>query len=266
MPTLTRITGYLYNALGATVTTGKVRITAQQDFISVDGTKVAPFSITVDLSTTAGLVDVQLYATVGATPSGLAYFVEFDPTPTDLSKPIKTKDGYWSNYWTVPNTGSVIPLGNFSNAIRGAPLSNYMPAQGTVDTGTDTIYIGAAPGSNTTKRLRAYTTAANKPEIRFNFSTSKWEFSHDGSTFYTVGAEQTLNLNNDTVLIGNAGDTTKSIKANQLATDKPTIRFNQSTGKWEISHDGVDFYIPAGMLTLPTADLLTDWLYLVGGI
>jgi hypothetical protein len=115
--TLTNVQGSIFNASGTVITTGKLYITLQQDIISVDGTKVAPSTVTVDLSATAGAINVSLYATQGALPSGIYYLVEYDPTPTDITKPMRLKDGYWRNYWSVPNTGSVT-VGSFNPTQR----------------------------------------------------------------------------------------------------------------------------------------------------
>jgi hypothetical protein len=149
MPTLTTLTGYLYNSKGVAITTGKLYLSLPQDMISVDGTKVVPMIVTVDLSASAGLVNVGVYATVGATPAGLAYRVEFDPTPTDISIPMKQKDGYWSNNWAVPNTASVA-IGSFATALRGLPAYNYIPLTGTAGTagalvGYLTVIIDGTP-------------------------------------------------------------------------------------------------------------------------
>lgn len=118
MATLTTIQGSLYNSSGTIIQTGKLYITLQHDIISVDGTKVAPTTTVVDLAAVSGVIDIDLYATVGASPSGVYYFVEYDPDPTDLIKPRKLKDGYWRNYWAVPNTGSVVSVGSFSPTQR----------------------------------------------------------------------------------------------------------------------------------------------------
>jgi hypothetical protein len=117
--TLTQITGSIYDSLGNLVTSGFLYITLPQDMISVDGTKIVPVPIVIDLSLTAGVVDTSVYATVGATPAGLAYRVEFDPTPDDITKPMYQKDGYWRNYWVVPNTATVT-IASFLPTLRGA--------------------------------------------------------------------------------------------------------------------------------------------------
>jgi hypothetical protein len=241
MATLTRIQGYIYDATGTVRTVGELHITAQQDFISVDGTKVAPFTKTVDLSASAGLVDVFLYATVGATPSGLAYFVEFDPDPDDLTKPMRNKNGYWNNYWSVADTVVTVPIGNFTTALRGSASQNYMPTHGTVNTDADAFFVGPAQ-ANTTKRIIANQIDATPPEIRFNAGTSKWEFSHDGATFTAFAPEGTLVTTADTTLLGVSGNTTKKLQANQNVANKPEIRYNHTNGRWEFSHDGVAFY------------------------
>ena len=252
MATLTRITGYLYDATGAIVETGNLRITAQQDFISVDGTKVVPFTKVIDLSDTTGYIDVSLYALEGATPAGLAYYVEFDPNPAELTKPMKTKDGYWNNYWSVPNTTAIVPIGNFTSARRGTPAENYMPLSGSLSTTSDTMTLGQP--LDTSKRFIANSNAASKPEIRFNVSTDKWEFSHDGLTFYEFGAAGVASSSADELVIGTLANTTKEITANQPGTDKPQIRFNHSTGKWEFSHNGVQYYELQGVATSGAAE------------
>lgn len=269
MPTLTRIQGYIYNASGTILTTGKLRITAQQDFTSVDGTKVAPFTTTVDLAAASplGLVDVYLFATVGAEPSGLSYYVEFDPDPADTTRPTSTKNGYWSNYWVVPDTASIVPLGNFTQAIRGTPVAGYMPASGTVTTGTNSVFIGASATPAVTKNIYAYQAATDNPGIRYNHSNSKWEFTHDGTTWYTIGAEGVITAtDSDDFLFGENTNTTKTIKANIPVTDKPAIRYNVSSGKWEFTNDGVDFIELPEDAASPTASLISDWLFMIGGI
>ncbi len=149
MATLTNVIGTLYDATGVPVSVGTVYITLQQDIISVDGTKVAPTTTQVNLASTAGVIDVDLYATVGASPSGVAYFVEYDPDPSDLTKPRRNKTGYWSNYWAVPNTSSVT-LGSFAPALRGSPTVTYLPVLGTAATagssqGYITVLVNGVP-------------------------------------------------------------------------------------------------------------------------
>jgi hypothetical protein len=133
MPTLTNITGTIFNANGTVLNQGKLYITLQQDIISVDGTKVAPTTIIVDLAATSGVVNVNLYATIGATPAGVSYRVQYDPDPTDISKPLSQKQGYWTNNWSVPNQSSV-QLGYFGPALRGTPTTNYLSVVGTAAT------------------------------------------------------------------------------------------------------------------------------------
>ncbi len=143
MATLTRIFGTLYDAEANPINQGVLSIRLQQDIISVDGTKVAPFTVSHDFST-ATLFDVDVYATIGAYPEGVAYFAEFDPDPDDTSRPASQKDGYWRNYWQVPDQSSVA-LGTFIPALRGEP--NYTPGSGgSVGPGTvDTIAAFITP-------------------------------------------------------------------------------------------------------------------------
>lgn len=123
---LCNVTGSIYTPLGVVLEQGKLHITLQQDMI-LDGLKIVPTKLTVDLSVTSGVVDVNLYPTVGATPAGLAYHVEFDPDPDDTSKPMRSKTGYWSNYWPVPYQSSAT-IASFATALRGTPTYTYLQA------------------------------------------------------------------------------------------------------------------------------------------
>lgn len=187
MAILCNITGFLYDPSGVKVTVGILYVTLQQDMISVDGFKIAPYSVSVDLSTTSGLIDINLVPTVGGTPQGLAYKVEFDPDPLDLTKPMKSKDGYWRNYWAVPNTAA-LALGVFASALRGEPSYNYQPigTASSVSAFPDVITLGTV-ASTTNKRIKANQYPFT-PEIRYNGVTEAWEFSNDGVTFFEMGS------------------------------------------------------------------------------
>jgi hypothetical protein len=127
---MTNISGYLYNPSGVVIATGVIRLTLQQDIVTAGGLKVAPFVTEFDLSeAVGGLFDVDVYATVGATPAGVSYKVEYDPDPDDDTQPARTKDGYWSNYWAVPDTPTVA-MGSFASALRGEASANYVPTAG----------------------------------------------------------------------------------------------------------------------------------------
>jgi hypothetical protein len=279
---LTNIFGYLFDALGQRVKAGTISLTLQQDMVSVDGTKVAPFTVTAPLeplippdapvvvphgaagttphvytisaldydnnetavgtSTTApsnaalsgtnfnrltwsaaqraklyrvyrdnqriaetgnltiddtglagsvasstqnatgGYVYLNIYPTEGATPGGLTYLVEYDPTPADKSVPARTKDGYWTNYWSVPNAASSA-LGSFTQALRGQPSQNFMPLGAVIANVASSVTMGAA--GDTVKRIIA-NQQSNQPEIRYNPTTSHWELSNDGVAFDTI--------------------------------------------------------------------------------
>lgn len=119
MAILTPITGYLYTARGMIVTEGRLTFRLQSTMVSLDGYRIVPFTESFTLSPdNGGLIDVSLMPTQGASPSGLCYLVEFDPYPMDRSRPVYAKDGYWRNYWSVPDTrvnGQSVPypLGQF---------------------------------------------------------------------------------------------------------------------------------------------------------
>src|ERR1044072_143742 len=133
MATLVRVFGNLFDAEGVTVTEGTLSLRLQQDIISVDGTRVVPFTVTHDFSVSS-LFAVSGYATIGSFPGGVAYFVEYDPDPDDTTRPASQKDGYWRNYWQVPDQVSVA-IGTFIPALRGEP--NFTPGiVGSVGSGT----------------------------------------------------------------------------------------------------------------------------------
>lgn len=257
MSTLTNITGYIYDPQGNIVVEGILHIQLQQDMVSVDGTKVAPFDVMVDLSASSGYVDVSVYPTVGASPAGLAYKVEFDSDPLDTSKPIKLKDGYWRNYWAVPNSGSV-DIGVFLSALRGEPANNYMPIGGTVSSFSDSVTLGST-ASATNKRIRA-NQDDNTPEIRYNDATSEWQFSNDGTTFAAIGTGGV-----GSTVGGDLSGTVSSatvIKIRNVAvaatapTNGQTLKYNSGTAQWEPSSDATSLTnLNASNLTSGTVPL-----------
>lgn len=136
------------------------------------------------INTSGGFVDVSLVATVGATPANVAYFVEYDPDPDNNDSPSRSKDGYWNNYWAVPNTTSAA-LGNFVSALRGAPSFNYMPLGGSASNFGDNLVIGGVPAA-TNKAITANQTSGGNPQIRFNASIGIWEITNNGSVYFAI--------------------------------------------------------------------------------
>jgi hypothetical protein len=135
-------------------------------------------------NTAYGYVSVNLYATVGASPSGLAYLVEYDADPDDLTRPINQKNGYWRNYWSVPNTASVA-IGSFTSALRGQPSANYQPVGSAGSFGASTFTVGQV-AEDTNKVIQFNQVGVNKPGIRYNETSGKVEVSHDGTTWLEI--------------------------------------------------------------------------------
>lgn len=166
-------------------------------------------------NTTGGYVYMRLVPNVGASPAGTAYFVEYDPAPEDTSKPARLKDGYWSNYWSVPAVSSQ-PLGNFVSANRGVPLDNYMPLGGTIVNVGDKLTLGTAHTSSN-KRIVA-NQAVLAPEIRFNNTTGFWELSEDGVTFGQINTSASASITGVIAGLGLTGGGTTGTVTLALAT------------------------------------------------
>ncbi len=232
------ITGYLYNASGVKIEEGIVTLQLQQDMV-FNGQKVVPFTISIDLSTTSGYIDVTVFPTVGASPSGISYKLEFDPDPTDTTRPMKTKPGYFRNFIAVPDTASV-GLGSFVSALRGQPVSSYMPIGGTLSTVGDDLTLGT--GTDTNKRIIANGLSGTDPQIRFNVTTDQWEFSDDGTTFQSLLQGGGGSVGGD--LTGTVGAATVAkiqgaeVSATVPSTTGEVLRWNSSTSKYEPSTDG----------------------------
>lgn len=249
------ITGHLYDASGEIIQYGIVTFQLQQDMV-YSGQKVVPFTISIDLSTTSGYIDITVFPTVNASPSGIAYKMEFDPDPADTGKPLKSKAGYFRNYITVPDQASA-SLGSFVSALRGQPAANYMPIGGTVGTIGDDITLGT--GTSTNKRIIANMSGSSDPEIRFNNSTGEWEFSNDGSAFQGMLQGGGGSVGGD--LSGTVGSATvEKIQGSDVSTTAPSstgqvLRWNNSSSQWEPSTDGTSLTTSATNLTTGTVPL-----------
>jgi hypothetical protein len=123
MPSTVNISGTLYDAVGSAITTGTLYVTLQQDMI-LDGQKITPTRLSLPVT---GAISFNIYPTAGAYPTGITYYVQYDPDPADLSKPMHAKIGYWENYWVVPTTPSTQSIGSFPVAIRSTALAAYLP-------------------------------------------------------------------------------------------------------------------------------------------
>src|SRR5207253_9167987 len=92
------VTYNVYGRTGGTRTLlGSTATTTYDD----KGTSIGTAKPTVN--TSGGYIHLFVTPTVGATPAGLAYLTEYDPAPSDTTQPARTKNGYWSNYWSIPN-------------------------------------------------------------------------------------------------------------------------------------------------------------------
>jgi hypothetical protein len=251
---LCNITGHLYNASGEVIQYGILTLQLQQDMV-YDGMKIVPFTIEVDLEDTAGYVDISVFPTATAAPSGISYKLEFDPDPDDQAKPLKAKAGYFRNYINVPDD-TAASLGEFVSALRGQPAANYMPVGGTVSSFSDTVTMGTA--ANTNKGLRAPQSSFT-PEIRFNATSDEWEFTNDGSTWQGLLQGGGGSVGGD--LSGSVGSATvAAIRGVTVSATAPTttgqiLRFNSSSGDWEVSLDGTGLNVSATNLTTGTVPL-----------
>lgn len=152
MPTLTNITGNIYNVSGQVITAGKLYISLPNDITTLDGTKATPSTKTVDLAATSGVINVSLYATDGATPAGTYYFVEYDPDPADTSRTPRQKPGYWWNYWNVPAAGPVT-VGDFPPCHRRPSPDEVLPSAPAAAAAPDFQIVTWAENSLTSNNL-----------------------------------------------------------------------------------------------------------------
>jgi hypothetical protein len=101
MPTLTTITGSLYDSrTGTKLTAGTLRITPAS-FIQNGNDVITPHMVTYSIPV-SGDISLQL-----APSNGVKYLVEFDPNPADTVTPFRLKPGFFKNTWTVPASGPV---------------------------------------------------------------------------------------------------------------------------------------------------------------
>jgi hypothetical protein len=232
------ITGFLYNATGQVISTGSITLQLQQDMV-FNNQKVAPFTLTIDLSTTGGYVDWTVFPTVGATPAGIMYKLEFDPDPLDETRPMKQKPGYFRNFINVPDQAS-IALGAFTSALRGQPSGNFMPIGGAASSIGDDLTLGT--GTDVNKNIIANIVGSNDPKIRYNVTTDRWEFSDDGTTFNAMLQGGGGAVGGD--LSGTVGSATvtkiqgDAVSATNPSTTGQVLRWNTATSQYEPSLDG----------------------------
>jgi hypothetical protein len=249
------ITGHLYDSAGNVISYGIVTLQLQQDMV-YNSQKVVPFTITIDLSTTSGFIDVTVFPTENAAPAGIAYKLEFDPDPADTNTPLKQKPGYFRNYLTVPDQASAA-LGSFVSALRGQPAVNYMPVGGSLTNVGDDLTLGT--GTSTNKRIIANMSGATDPAIRYNNATSEWEFSNDGTTFQGMLQGGGGSVGGD--LSGTVGSATviklqgRAVSSTAPGTTGQVLRWNNSSSQWEPSVDGTALNTSASNLTTGTVPL-----------
>ena len=53
--------------------------------------------------------------------------------------------------------------------------------------GTKENSFSIGDGTDSDKKIEAEVPGANKPALRFNHTTDKWEVSHDGTTYTEIG-------------------------------------------------------------------------------
>lgn len=94
-------------------------------------------------------------------------------------------------------------------------------------------------GVNSDKTIVINNAAANKPKIKWNQSAGKFQYSNDGTTFVNFGDVTSSNSNTFTFGDGTSGN--KTIAANTAAVNKPNIRYNDTSDKWEYSNDGTNY-------------------------
>lgn len=166
MSVTTRVYGYLYKADGTLITTGKMIISVLQDFISIDGYKIAPFLKTATLGA-GGLLDVDLVATtntlVGSVygqpyPLGVVYQFEFDPSPSDTSIAVYRKDGYWKSLFAVPHVSDTTA----SNEIG---LGALTPATTSSTTASATYVLTTDPRMLTLEQKIGLTDGGNADDL-----------------------------------------------------------------------------------------------------
>lgn len=114
------------------------------------------------------------------------------PPGSDLGLPAYSSDTEYSqgnfvtfdnNIWeyinATPSTGNTPAEGTFWS-IRSAGVFTH---QQNTDTGTNKNDFSIGDGTDSNKTISANKTGTPKPQLRWNESSSRWEFSNDGTLF-----------------------------------------------------------------------------------
>lgn len=154
------------------------------------------------------------------------------------------------NCLAAPSTEmSIVPIAVDSRTIkatdenaRNNEVSTVYNAHDHTELESDSLTIGSGSAGavdiTTTVRVIVEISGTVAPEIKYDTETDDWRISDDGVTF--VGLSKLQNI--VTIGAGTAGNvdisTSVNIVADVSGTVSPTIRFNTTTGVWELSNDG----------------------------
>lgn len=89
----------------------------------------------------------------------------------------------WEYINATPSTGNTPEEGAFWG-LRSAGVFSHVQ---NTDTGTNQNNFSIGDGQDSNKVIAANTSDAQKPQIRWNETGSRWEFSNDGSNFFRLG-------------------------------------------------------------------------------
>jgi len=145
------------------------------------------------------------------------------------------------------DSGSVL-IRNSGDTLPAPVIALLQPPAGTTEAGTAPIKLTSGPALTT-------------PESGvFEFYGSHLYFTI-GSTRHRLDIDTGTPQN--TFLIGDGASGNKTISANTAASNKPSLRYNDSTDKWEYTNDGVTWNdIGSGAGGAPTVDYVTlDFFY-----
>lgn len=163
----------------------------------------------------------------GTTPSALFPALVLNregQTGTAYANFIEFKVGRWEHSGNAARSALTLALTHGSGDASGTDVAGFFSDK-RVETYGDVLRLNATTASTTSVNIQV-SNDTNRPALRWNGSTTKWQFSNNGTTFtdFAGAGGTTAPFDDTTDIIRNVSDNTKIIRFSAAAITTLTTR------------------------------------------